>query len=296
MVPLPLNLNWFADDHSINISFKAKDQDHEKSCIIRLENCAVSINDWMNQNRLRMNFNKTEFILFGSPKLLPNCSTVNINVCGDQVSRCDKIKLLGIWLDCNLNFKQHINTKCRSAILNIQKLKYIINVLTPEAARLIVHGMVTSHLDYANALYYGLLENSIKKLQRVQNMATKVILGKKRSDSSRDCLMALHWLPVWGRIEYKILTLVFKCIVGEAPAYLRDMIQERGMYWEGLRCNRDHKFLVVPQTRRQTFAARSFSVAGPTLWNSLPNTIKQSNTLDGFKVKLKTHLFRHAFY
>ena len=184
--------------------------------------------------------------------------------------------------------------KCRTAILNIQKLKHIINVLTPEAAKLIVHGMVKSHLDYANALYYGLPENSIKKLQRVQNMAAKVILGKKKSDSSRDCLMALHWLPVQERIEYKILILVYKCIVGEAPAYLMDMIQERDMCQEGLRSNRDHKSLVVPQTRRQAFASRSFSVVGPMLWNSLPNTIKQSNTLDVFKTKLKTHLFRHV--
>ena len=138
---------------------------HEKSCITRLENWAVSINDWMNQNRLRMNSEKTDFILFGSPKLLPSCSTDNINVCGNQVSRCDKIKLLGIWLDCNLNFKQYINTKCRTAILNIQKLKHIINVLNQEAGRLIIHGMVISHLDYANTLYYGLLENNIKKLQ-----------------------------------------------------------------------------------------------------------------------------------
>ena len=196
VVSPPLNLNGFADDHSINISFKAKDQDQEKCCITSLENCSVSINDRMIQNRLKMNLEKTEFILFGSPKLLPYCTTNNINVCGDQVSKCDKIKLLGIWLDSNLNFRHHINMKCRTAILNIQKLKHIINVLTPEAARLIVHGVVTLHLDYANALYYGLPETSIKKLQRVQNMAAKVILGKTKSDSSRDCLMALHWLPV----------------------------------------------------------------------------------------------------
>ena len=225
-----LNLNRFTDDHSINISFKAKDQDHEKCCITSLENCDVSINDWMNQNRLKMNLDTTEFILFGSPKLLPHCSMDNINVCGDQVSKCNKIRLLGIWLDSNLNFKHQINMKCRTVILNIQKLKHIIDVLTLDAARLIVHGMVTSHLDYANTLYYGLPENSIKELQRVQNMAVKVILGKKKSDSSRDCLMALHWLPVWERIEYKILTLVYKCIVGAAPAYLMDMIQERDMH------------------------------------------------------------------
>ena len=107
--------------------------------------------------------------------------------------------------------------------------------------------------------------------------------------------MALHWLPVWERIEYKILTLVYKCIVREAPAYLIDMIWEKDMRHEGLRSNSDHKSLVVPRTRRQTFASRSFSVVGPTLWNSLPNTIKQSNTLDVFKTKLKTHLFRWVF-
>ena len=165
---------WMSSD-----VMQAKDRNHEKCCITSLENCSASINDWMNQNRLEMNSDKTEFILFGSPKLLPYCFTDNINVCGDQVSKCDKIKLLGIWLDCNLNFKYHINMKYRTVILNIQKLKHI-NVLTPEAARLIVHGTVKSHLDYANALYYGLPENSIKKLQRVQNMAAKVILGKKK--------------------------------------------------------------------------------------------------------------------
>ena len=96
VVSPPLNLNGFADDHAVNISFKAKDQDQEKHCITNLENCSVSINDWMNQNRLKMNSEKTEFILFGSPKLLPYCTMNYVNVCGDQITKCDKIKLLGI--------------------------------------------------------------------------------------------------------------------------------------------------------------------------------------------------------
>ena len=70
--------------------------------------------------------------------------------------------------------------------------------------------------------------------------------------------MALHWLPVQEGIEFKILTLVFKCIICEAPAYLMDMIQERDICWEGLRFNSDHKSLAVPQTRRQTFASNHF--------------------------------------
>ena len=91
------------------------------------------------------------------------------------------------------------------------------------------------------------------------------------------------------------MSAVPECIVREVPAYLMDMIQEKDMHWEGLRSIRDHKSLVVPWTRRHTFASRSFSVVGPTLWNSLPNTIKQSNNLEVFKTKLKIHLFRCAF-
>ena len=119
----------------------------------------------MNQNRHKMNSEKTEFMLFGYPKLLPYCTMNHINVCGDQVSKSDNIKLLGIWLDSGLNLKHQINLKCRMAILNIQKLKHIINVLIPDAARLIVHGMVTPHLNYVNVLCYGLPESSKEKLQ-----------------------------------------------------------------------------------------------------------------------------------
>ena len=47
-------------------------------------------------------------------------------------------------------------------------------------------------------------------------------------------------------------------------------------------------------TVRQTFASRSFSVAGPTLWNRLPNHIKDSNSIDIFNKNLKTFLFANG--
>ena len=52
---------------------------------------------------------------------------------------------------------------------------------------------------------------------------------------------------------------------------------------------KDH--LVIPHTVRKTFAVRSFSVVGPTLWNNLPNYIKDSNNVDEFKKKPWTFLF-----
>ena len=81
--------------------------------------------------------------------------------------------------------------------------------------------MVTSHLDCVNALYCGLPDSDIRKLQQVQNAAARVITGKTQREIISMCLKELHWLPIEYRVQHKLLTLVYKCLVGEAPQYYR---------------------------------------------------------------------------
>jgi len=54
--------------------------------------------------------------------------------------------------------------------------------------------------------------------------------------------------------------------------------------------------LVVPATSRLTMGDRAFAVAGPRAWNKLPDSVRQSSSLDVFKRLLKTHLFSLSFY
>ena len=51
---------------------------------------------------------------------------------------------------------------------------------------------------------------------------------------------------------------------------------------------------IVPRTRTK-FGDRAFSVAGPTVWNSLPGSVRSTETLASFKRKLKTYLFNISF-
>ena len=74
----------------------------------------------MNENRLKMNSNKTKFILFGSKPQLDKCKTKTFNVDNTVIRLADKIKYLGVLLDQKLNLKQHITSKCQIAMLNIQ--------------------------------------------------------------------------------------------------------------------------------------------------------------------------------
>ena len=80
------------------------------------------------------------------------------------------------------------------------------------AAKKVAIGLVLSHLAYANAQYTGLPQVEINKLQRMQNMAVKVVTKAGRYNSSTAALKQLLWLPIHLRLKYKIVLLLFRSI------------------------------------------------------------------------------------
>ena len=81
------------------------------------------------------------------------------------------------------------------------------------------------YLDYGNALLAGLPPEHLKKLQRIQNIAARIITFTPRRGHITPILKQLHWLPIKHRIEFKILLHVFRCINGTAPRYLADILE-----------------------------------------------------------------------
>ena len=121
-------------------------------------------------------------------------------------------------------------------------------------------------------------------------MHAQLVLRRSKGSSITQCLKDLHWLPIHQRIKFKILTLTYKYLNKQAPEYLQNLLVEMPTRRIGLRSESTYKKLLVPLSKRKTFAQRSFSVAAPTLWNDLPISVKQGNTLVQFKSLLKTDL------
>ena len=159
----PLTLHGFADDHTVGNKFEPGDWGDEARCMYELGKCATDLEVWMNENRLKMNNNKTKFILFGSKLQLNKCKTKTLNVDNTEIELADKIKYLGVLLDQKLNLKQHITSKCQTAMLNIQQIKNISHLLTQEATEILVLGTVMSHLDYCSNILVGLPDGAIGK-------------------------------------------------------------------------------------------------------------------------------------
>ena len=106
-------------------------------------------------------------------------------------------------------------------------------------------------------------------------------------------LRQLHWLPVRQRVAFKVAGLVHQSLVGAAPAYLADdchLLSDAGR--RPLRSHsNDIRKLLVPRTHNK-LGDRSFSAAGPRLWNDLPPGLRRPGlSFDSFRQSLKTHLF-----
>lgn len=253
-----------------------------------------NIIEWMGSMRLKINPTKTELMYFGSKKQLTKSKQNSIKVESNIINRSSSMKLLGAILDENLSFEKHINNQCRKAMMNFHRIKNIRPFIDQEACQVLVHGLIIAHLDYANCLLYGLPKKSLWKLQRIQNMAARLILNiKDKNTSVTKARQALHWLPIEKRIEFKLLVIVFKCLSNQSPPYLQKLIRKK----ETSRYSRSSKSIVleIPYVGKRNHAWRAFSVSGPRLWNKLPSNIRNITTIEKFRKELKTHLFRQCY-
>ena len=173
-----------------------------------------------------MNDSKSDFIVFGSSRSLPKCTTNQILIGEGSVSRSPCVKLLGVFCDEHLTFKHHIESKARIAAFSLFNLNKIKRYLDQAALLKMANSLIFSHMDYCNGLFINLPRCTLRPFQRIRNLTAKSILGKSRRDSATESLKQLHILPVHVRCEFKIIVLVYRCLHNQAPAYLSQFNQK----------------------------------------------------------------------
>jgi len=194
-------------------------------------------------------------------------------------------------IDSKLSLSAHVAALCRSGFYHLHQLRPVLRSPTHEAARTPVQAFISCCLDYCNSLFYGVSHGNIWKVQSVQNANARLLTGTRRRDHISPVLRQLHWLPVQRWVDFKLACFVFSSLSGQAPSYLADGIH---LFSEGprrrLRSSTDRS-CAVPRTHN-TFDDRSFAVARPRVWNSLPaNLCNEDITYTSFRCELKTFWF-----
>ena len=147
VIPNSLQLNAYADDHSIRKSFNPDTTlgptnnthtNDETGTIAIIEDTMLKVKTWMDAAHLKLNETKTEFIYFGSRQPLRKCQHKEININGETINRSTKVKYLGGHLDEKLKFNQYVQAKGKVAVINLCKIQNIRIYLTKDACHQLV--------------------------------------------------------------------------------------------------------------------------------------------------------------
>ena len=288
----------YADDTQLYVQLEPT---NFRSAISALQNCLTDVQDWMSANRLKLNADKTEFILFGTKSQRSKLSSFfPVDILGSDVNPSDKVRNLGVIFDSGFSFSDHVASVCRSCFVGIRDLRRIRKRLNRDTAVVLANALVSSRLDYCNSLFRSLSVRDSKKLQCVQNALARVVSRTTKFSHVTPVLKSLHWLPIKQRVCFKTATIIYKVLNNGAPAYLSSILCRYACATNTRRSNPENNYLQVAKYKSSVIKStvhfqNSFSYDGPTLWNTLPLNIRTAPTLSSFKRKLKTHLFDEAY-
>ena len=178
----------------------------------------------MSANKLKLNPEKTEFILIGSKnnrkQLLPHFP---INILGNQVSPAQSVRNLGVVLDSNFSFSDHVSQVIKSTRVHARDL-YRIRPLLDLTSVLLANALVSSRLDYCNSLFLSLTDFQLRRLQLVQNSLCRAVTRSSKYSHITPQLKKIHWLPIKYRIQFKIGLITYKILNQGQRVYLRESI------------------------------------------------------------------------
>ena len=219
-----IHYHLYTDDSQLYMTFKPSKPGSKEACLHQLEGCISDIRLWMANNMLKLNNDKTEFIIFGTHQQLAKTSDISIKGGSMEIHPVDEVRNLGFFMDRFLKNSVHINKLSSAMLHNLWNIKKIWNKLDFDSTKSLIQALIMSKLDYCNALLPGSSKFLLTKLQHIQNMACRIVCSLKKFEHVTQPMYDLHWLHIQERIDYKIACIMYKCCDGTAPKYLMDLL------------------------------------------------------------------------
>ncbi|KAF7242518.1 LINE-1 retrotransposable element ORF2 protein [Varanus komodoensis] len=197
-----LRNHQYADDTQLYLSFST----NPGEAVAVLNWCLAEVMGWMRANKLKLSPDKTEVLLVGGSGF------------------GDKVRSLGVLLDPELSLEAQVTAVARSAFFQLRLIHQLHPYLENDCLATVTHALVTSRLDFCNALYVGLHLKMVRILQLVQNRAARLLTGTGRYVHMTPVLRQLHWLPIEVQAQFKVLVMTYKALNGLGPGYLKERL------------------------------------------------------------------------
>ena len=243
------------------------------------------ISNWLVINRLFLHPQKTKVMLFGSKRKLSNqhlCIKHNDIV----LESVDQMKYLGVILDNKLNWSLHISHIANKISRSIGCIRRIKTYLSQKHLINLYFALILSYIDYCCTAWGNCSITSMNKIQKLQNRYARLVLNTDYTSSQCSMLTTLNWQSVEQRIKYHKCVLIYKIHNSLSPSYLKPLSVNRSTMYRTRYAVNSRLNLPYPRTE---FKRRSFSYSANYLFNKLPLSIQNCQTLQSFKIQCRRY-------
>lgn len=259
----------FADDTAIIVSGECWNSTIEKA-----EIAMSKIKKWLDCSLLSLNVEKTKFMSFAlSSRSLPNNqnlklhnSDCNLNKrtckCSESIERKSSLKYLGILIDENFTWKEHINyvtSKIRKLIFKFYELR---NILPLQTLKTVYFALIESVINYGLVVWGNAGRTSMFKLEVAQKWVIKVMLFKNKRYPTElvykeSSLLTLNQLYIKSVIRFMLKMPYYKKNLNHGANTRNAALQN-----------------VLLRNPKHTACQKHIYCAGPKIYNSIPTNLK----------------------
>ena len=161
------------------------------------------VTTWSINNKMIINPSKTKALVITGKRLSKKLDTQNLNLMalGNSIDQVNSEKLLGVTMDSNLLFDDHIDELCKKVAQRIGVLKNIRKNLPIKERKLFFNSMIKPVMLYGSTVWESCSRANIEKIYKLQKRAARVILEADMYESSNSLFKQLNWLTTSDEIE-----------------------------------------------------------------------------------------------
>ena len=270
----------FADDTNLIFS----ESSYEKVFQVANEELK-SIDNWLTANKLSLNINKTNYIVFRTPNSKLPCQHA-LQLRNREIKRVVSVKFLGVIVHEHLSWKPHMEALLSKIRITCSIVHKIRNHLSQRILLLLYNSMIKSHLQYCIMTWCNGNKTMVKKLQSSVNKFIRLIFKLNYRDSVKTLMQQYSLLTIHQLEELETASFMYKYLHDDLPVTFRNLLDDNQLASSTSRQTRSQSNL-FPLFCRIELTKQSLKYRGPLTWNSIPVTIRQNKSHNSFKKAIK---------
>ena len=267
----------FADDAKIFRAITCKND------ALLLQHDIMQLESWSDKWLLKFHPDKCHLLSLGKLENIKYCHRYKVS--GQEIEHTFEEKDLGVIMDSELTFSEHITEKVNKANSLVGIIRRSFSHLDPDTFVKIYVAFVRPHLEYGQVIWSPHLRKYVNMIEKVQIRATKLINGfGKLSYSERLTRLNLPTLA-YRRLRGDMIE-TYKHFHIYDPTILPPSFQARN------RPSRSHRYQIqpiMPKDGERGVQKNSFYCRIADTWNHLPSDVVTAPTMDSFKNGLDQH-------